>query len=58
VVDQHAGRRARCGGQRFEPIREALVEGVVGTRFEEPLPDLRLPLPTHDASFSRNDRYV
>ena len=43
VVDQHPGRRrARGHGERFQPIGEAELEGMVGTGVEEPLLDLRL----------------
>jgi hypothetical protein len=56
VVDQHPGRRACGGGQRPEPVREPVLERVVGARVEEPLPDLWLALPAHRPMFSRNDR--
>jgi hypothetical protein len=35
-----------------------VLERVVGARVEKPLLDLRLALPAHRASFSRNNRYV
>jgi hypothetical protein len=35
-----------------------VLERVVGARLEEPLPDLRLPVPAHRVIFSRNWRYV
>jgi hypothetical protein len=40
VVDQHSVRRACGGGQRPKPVREPVLERVVGARVEEPLPDL------------------
>jgi hypothetical protein len=47
VVDQHPARGA-CGGRQWpEPIREPVLERVVGARVEKPLPDLRLALPAH-----------
>ena len=58
VVDQHSARGARGGRQRPEPIREPVLERVVGARVEKPLPDLRLALPADRVSFSRNERYV
>ena len=58
VVDQHPVRYACCGGQRREPVREAVLERVVGADIEDPLPDLRLALSAHAPIFSRNDRYV
>jgi hypothetical protein len=35
-----------------------VLERVVGASLEEPLPDLRLPVPAHRVMFSRNGRYV
>src|ERR1035441_1356813 len=58
VVDQHPVRRACGGGQRPKPVREPVLERVVGARVEEPLPDLWLALSAHRPIFSRNDRYV
>ena len=58
VIDQHSARGARGGRQRPEPIREPVLERVVGARVEKPLPDLRLASPADRASFSRNERYV
>jgi hypothetical protein len=58
VVDQHPVRRAGGGGQRPEPVREAVLERVVGAGVEEPLPDLGLAVPADRPMFSRNDRYV
>jgi hypothetical protein len=35
-----------------------MLERVVGAGVEQSFPDLRLAVPTHGASFSRNNRYV
>ena len=58
VVDQHAGRGASGIGQGFEPVGQAVLEGVVGARVEEPLLDLRLRMPAHSTIFSCNGPYV
>src|SRR5665213_870819 len=58
VVDQHPARGARGGRQRPKPIREPVLERVVGARVEKPLLDLRLALSAHQVIFSRNARYV
>jgi hypothetical protein len=58
VVDQHPARGARGDRQRPEPIREPVLERVVGARVEKLLLDLRLALPAHQVIFSCNARYV
>jgi hypothetical protein len=58
VVDQHAGRGAGGGGQRLEPVGQAVLERVVGARIEQPLLDLGLRLPSHRGTFSRKVWYV
>jgi hypothetical protein len=35
-----------------------MLERVVGAGVEQTLPDLRLTVPAHGASFSRNNCYV
>jgi hypothetical protein len=58
VVDQHPAGGLCRGGQRLEPVGEAVLERVVGARVEEPLPDLRLRVPADRVIFSRNSSYV
>jgi len=47
VVEQHAVGRTGCGSERRKPVREAVGQGVLGARVEQPLPDFRLSLPAH-----------
>jgi hypothetical protein len=58
VVDQHAGRGAGGGGQRLEPIRKAMRQGVLGAGVEQSLLDVRLWPSAHVAIFFRNNSYV
>ena len=51
VVDQHSVRRAGGGGQRPKPVRQSVLERVVGAGVEESLPDLGLAVPAHATCF-------
>ncbi|MEU7159657.1 hypothetical protein [Streptomyces chrestomyceticus] len=58
VIDQHSGRGAGCGGQRLEPVGEAVREGVIGAGIEQPVLDGWLRPSAHDDIFSRNGGYA
>jgi hypothetical protein len=51
VVDQHAGRGPGGGGQRLEPVGQAVLERVVGAGVEQPFLDLGLRSPSHRSHF-------
>jgi hypothetical protein len=58
VVDQHPARGSSGGRQWPEPVGKPVLERVVGAHVEQPLPDVRLRVPSHALMFSRNDWFV
>ncbi|GAB2783729.1 hypothetical protein GCM10027073_15590 [Streptomyces chlorus] len=58
VIDQYSGRGAGGGGQRLEPVGEAVREGVIGAGVEQPVLDVWLRSSAHVDIFFRNGGYV